>query len=84
VTNIIRAATFLLGGCCWLGAGLICLVVLWTYASGGAGLQVIPLFSSGSILIGLVHVVGFTSGAIICFAFGIGLCASALVLRTRN
>ena len=77
----------ILGGFC----GFVCAsgfaLVLLGYITGGSGLQIVglpvPFFgepaSSGSILIGLVHVVGFATAAFSCFAVGAGFCAHAIV-----
>jgi hypothetical protein len=63
---------------CALGFGLL----LVQYIGEGAGLQVFGLgVSSGSVLIGLVHVIGFAAGAFGCFALGAALCARALLRR---
>ena len=56
------------------------LFLLAQYITSGAGLQFwIPVVSSGSILIGLVHVVGLCTAALLCFAVASGVCARALV-----
>jgi hypothetical protein len=56
---------------------------LYQYVVGGAGLQAYPLFSSGSVLVGLVHVIGLGAATLICFAIGSGLCAHGLVPKAR-
>jgi hypothetical protein len=45
-----------------------------------------PPVSSGSILLGLVHVVGFATAVVLCFAIGAGLCARGIVREddTKN
>ena len=71
---------FLLAGACWLlvasGFGFI----LLRYIRQGAGLQFFGwMFSSGSVSIGLVHVVGIVSAAFLCFAIGACFFARAFV-----
>ena len=67
------------GGIFWflfsLGFGL----VLIDYVARGAGLQFFGPLSSSSVLVGLVHLTGFVTAIIICFAIGAGLCARGLV-----
>ena len=56
------------------------LLLLTKYADGGVGLQFwIPTVSPGSVLIGLVHVVGLCAAVLLCFVVGSGLCAYGLV-----
>ena len=73
-------AMFFIGGLLWLGFALGFAAFLVRYITGGAGLQFSggPV-SSGSVLLGLLHVVGFGTAILLCFAIGIGLCARAVV-----
>jgi hypothetical protein len=70
-----KRAMFLIAGACWVlfaaGFGFI----LLHYIEQGAGLQFFGwVFSSGSVLVGLlVNVVGFVIAAFLCFAIGAGL-----------
>ena len=75
-----RTALFMAGGTCWIAAALVFGSLLFQYVTQGAGLQVIlfPL-SSGSVLFGLVHVVGLMTAIALCFAVGTGLFAHGLV-----
>jgi hypothetical protein len=76
----LRGTIFMLGGICWILAALVCASFVVQYVAQGAGLQFWPFgISSGSVLIGLVHVVGFVSASGVCFAVGVGLCAHGLV-----
>ena len=70
----------MLGGTCWIVAALVFGALLFQYVTQGAGLQFIlfPL-SSGSVLFGLVHVVGLMTAIALCLAVGTGLCARGLV-----
>ncbi len=71
---------YLLGGLLWLGFALGFAAFLVGYIGGGAGLQFFggPV-SSGSVLLGLVHVVGFGTAILLCFAIGVWLCARGVV-----
>jgi hypothetical protein len=71
---------FLIAGACWLLLALGFGIVLLEYIGQGAGLQSFGwMFSSGSVLIGLVHVVGFLFAGFLCFAIGAGLVARGFV-----
>jgi len=71
---------FLVAGLCWFAAALFFAVFAWSYVSGGAGLQFFGLsFSSGTVLLGLIHLLGFGFLAFFCFILGTGLCAHGLV-----
>ena len=71
--------------------GFVCAIgfasLLWAYICGGAGLQILgmairfpgPPISSGSILIGLVHVVGFATASLLCFSIGAVFCTRGVV-----
>jgi hypothetical protein len=75
-----KRAMFLIGGVLWLGFALGFGAFLVRYLSGGAGLQFFggPV-SSGSVLLGLVQLVGFGTAVLVCFAVGVGLCARGVV-----
>ncbi len=71
---------FLVGGGLWLCFAAGFAVFFVQYITGGAGLQFFGgAPSSGSVLFGLVHVVGFSTAILICFAMGVGLCARGVV-----
>ena len=61
--------------------GLAVGVFLIFYLTYGAGLEdygfgfLAPMVSSGSILMGFVHVIGFVIISLVSFAMGIRLCA---------
>ena len=67
-------------GLCWLMFALAIGFFLFKYLAEGAALQLIGFFglSSITILIGLVHVVGFVTAAYLCFVIGVGLCVHGL------
>ena len=70
----------MLGGTCWIVAALVFGALLFQYVTQGAGLQFILFhLSSGSVLFGLVHVVGLMTAIALCLAVGTGLCARGLV-----
>jgi hypothetical protein len=71
---------FILGGTCWILSALVLGSFVLQYIAQGAGLPVFAfVVSSGTALVGLVHVVGLVSAAIVCFMIGVGLCAHGLV-----
>jgi hypothetical protein len=75
-----RQAIFLIGGACWFLFALGFAAFLMQYIAQGAGLQFYaPAVSSGSVLLGLVHVVGFVIAVVLCFAIGAVLCAHGIV-----
>ena len=77
---------WVVAGLCWIAfAAFICLF-LYAYLTGGAGLQVFGFFfpaSSATILVGLVHFVGFSAEAFLCFTIGVVLLAHG-VTGDRN
>ncbi len=76
--RFIKGTIMVVAGLCWIAfAALIC-VLLFQYLGGGAGLQVFGFFfsvSSPTVLVGLVHFVGFAAAACLCLAIGVGLFA---------
>ena len=75
-----RRVTFLVAGVLWLffafGFGFFLLL----YLGQGAGLQFFGwMFSSGSVLVGLVYVVGCVVAAFLCFTIGTSLLARGFV-----
>jgi hypothetical protein len=78
--TLLRGTIYIVCGLSWILAAFVFAFFVFQYIVQGAGLQFFPLLlSSGSVLIGLVHVVGFVSASVICFAVGVGLCARGLV-----
>lgn len=75
----------LVGGVCWFLFALGFLLFLIQYLVGGAGSQFFgPFFSSSSVVVGMVHVVGLIFAVLLCFAVGAGLCAHGLVGKEDN
>ena len=78
--HLLRAAVYLAGGILSLALAAAFAFFLVQYLFGGAGLQVIPFpLSRGSVLVGVVHVIGMLVAGGICFALGIWLCAQGIV-----
>jgi hypothetical protein len=75
-----KRALFIATGIIWMLFGFGFLVLLYQYLVQGAGLQFwIPTISSGSVLMGLVHFVGFSAASVLCFAIGSGLWARGMI-----
>ena len=76
----LKRVIYVVGGVLWILFSVGFGVILFKYIAGGAGLQSIggPV-SSGSVLLGLVHLAGFVAAAVISFAIGAWLCARGLV-----
>ena len=74
-----------MGGVLWLCFALGFGAFLVRYIGDGAGLQFFggPV-SSGSVLLGLVHLIGFGTAILLCFAIGVGLCARGTVCEKSN
>ena len=71
-------------GICWFVFALGFGALLVSYIAQGAGLQFyIPMVSSGSVLLGLVHVTGLFTASLLCFVIGCGLCAHGLAPKSR-
>jgi hypothetical protein len=84
MSKVVRAAVFLVGGLLWFAFALIFVFFVVQYVSEGAGLQFFAIsVSSSSVLLGLVHVLGFLAAAGLCFVVGIGLFAQGLVSPVR-
>jgi hypothetical protein len=87
-----KRAMFFICGVCWFAFGAGFGLFLLQYAANGAGLQdvgprwLIPgqAVSPGSVLVGLVHVVGLFTLSAFCFVVGIGLCLRGSVSFPEN
>jgi hypothetical protein len=80
-----KRAMFFAGGVLWLGFALGFAAFLAQYLGGGAGLQFFGgAPSSGSVLLGLVHVLGLGTAIMICFAIGAGLFARGIVAHSEK
>ena len=75
-----KRALFVFAGILWMLCAFGFLFFLYEYLVQGAGLQFwIPVVSSGSVLIGVVHFVGLCAASVLCFAIGAGLWARGIV-----
>jgi hypothetical protein len=81
-----KRAMFISCGVIWFLFGLVVGICSLRYLVGGAGsqdsvaiLQIFSPISSGSILIGLVHAVGFFALTVFCLLIGAGLFLHGLV-----
>jgi len=82
----------LIGGIMGFGCAVGFALLLLSYVTGGSGVQIIGLprelfgdsVSSGSIVVGLVHIVGFATASFLCFAVGAVFCAHAIVPESRE
>ena len=75
-----KLALLVLAGILWMLFAFGFLFLLYEYLVQGAGLQFwIPVVSSGSVLIGMVHFVGLCAASLLCFAIGAGLWARGVV-----
>jgi hypothetical protein len=82
MTRYIKSTMMVIAGLCWIGFAVFICLFLCGYLVGGAGLQVFGFFfpvSSTTLLVGLVHFVGFSAAAFLSFAIGVGLCARGVV-----
>jgi hypothetical protein len=74
-----KRALFIFCGFCWLGFAAGTGIIAWPYLADGAGgnLGVLSLIlgpvSSVSVLLGLVHLVGFIALILVFFAVGLNL-----------
>jgi hypothetical protein len=73
-----KRAMFICCGVCWLCFALAIGVIAWPYLAGGAVGDsgfFFQLFAvtSGSVLLGLAHLVGFIALILVCFAIGLNL-----------
>lgn len=75
----LRRILFARGGVCWLLFGVGFGALLYECVVGGAGLQIIPWISSGSILMGTIHTMGFGFAMLLNFTVGIYFCAEGFV-----
>lgn len=75
-----KRVLFLLCGLCWIASGIVAGVFGCRFLFDGGDsqtsiLQILAPVTSGSILVGLIHTVGFFVLSSFCFLVGIGLCS---------
>jgi hypothetical protein len=82
---------FIFCGLTWFLFGLFVGIFSLRYLVGGAGsqdsvtiLQIFSPISSGSILVGLVHFVGFFTLTVVCLLIGVGLFLHGLFPAERD
>ena len=81
MTIWLKTVFLLLAGLCWQATGVFVLIFAFRYLGNGAGAQLFPFFSvsSTSVMVGLVHFLGFMAAAFLSFVIGVALCARACV-----
>jgi hypothetical protein len=80
-----RKTLYLFCGLCWLAFGLFVGLFVVQYLAHGAGLQesgyyfliFLPYFSSGSIVLGVMHLIGLAMLSLLLTAIGLCLCLRA-------
>jgi hypothetical protein len=83
-------AMFIFCGVCWLGFALAIGIISWPYlASGATGdsgflSQIFASVTSGSVLLGLVHLAGFVALILVCFAIGLNLLLYGIYPKQRD
>jgi hypothetical protein len=80
--RFIKSTMMVTAGLCWIALAVFICLFLYGYLVGGAGLQLFGVFfpfSSTTVLVGLVHFVGFSAAAFLSFAIGVCLCAHGVV-----
>jgi hypothetical protein len=80
-----KRALFVVAGVLWLVFALGFGFALLKYLRSGAGVQFLGgMFSSGSVLLGVVHVIGFCFAALVCLGIGAGLFARGISARESD
>ena len=75
----IKKSLLLIGGICWILFSLGFAFLLMQCIGAGVGLSEFDMaVSSGSVLLGLILVVGLATAAVLCFAIGVVMCAHGL------
>ena len=77
--NDMKRILFFIGGVCWFLFALGFAGFLIRSINQGPDLPFLGPPSTGSILLGFVHVIGFGMAVILCFAVCVGLCARGIV-----
>lgn len=70
---------YFLGGLCWLLFAAFFGFFLFQYMRAGAGVQLFGfVFSTSSVVLGVVHFIGLSLAMLMSLAFAIGMCARAV------
>jgi len=84
-----KRVLFVICGLCWIGFGIAagafayrCLLVGGD--SQSSILQILAPASAGSVLVGLIHTVGFCALYVLCFVVGISLCSYSFEPRSDH
>jgi len=85
-----KRAMFIFCGVCWLGFSLAIGIISWPYIAGGALgdsgfiFQIFAPVTSGSVVLGLVHLVGFIALIVVCLAIGLNLLPHGIYPEQRQ
>jgi len=86
--RVLKNTMMIIGGFCWftlaIGVGYF---LFQNYVTGASEDEYFDYnfgVSSGSVLIGLVHFVGFVAAAVLSFIIGLGLCVHGFVPDSRD
>jgi hypothetical protein len=83
-----KRVLFFICGLCWMVFGVVAGAFAWQslFASSDSQssiLQILTPVSAGSVLIGLVHVVGFCALSVFSFLVGVGFCSGFFETNKR-
>lgn len=76
---LLTRTLYFLGGLCWLLFAAFFGFFLFKYMQAGAGVQLFGfIFSTSSVVLGVVHFIGLSLAMLMSLAFAIGMCARAV------
>ena len=73
MTRYFKSTMMVVAGVCWLAFALVIGMFLFQYVADGAGLFGFFGVSSTTVLIGLVHFVGFVAAASLCVVIAVSM-----------
>jgi hypothetical protein len=80
MSKVFTAGIFVVGGLLWFAFALVFgFIALQYLGEGGRGGLTLFSISSGSVMLGMVHLLGLLFASGLCFVIGIGLCAHGVV-----